>query len=111
VECGAQDPVCQLTTWLSENDLAASWLVDLIGKVGDNANGIAGAFSLFVRAYGQSIVGVIGLAFGFWRWWRYREHILHKRLAEYLRESDTRLADGTHQLLAAIQTRAGSKGE
>ena len=43
------------------------------------------------------------MSFGFWRWWRYREHILHKRLAEYLRENDTRLATGTADLIELIQ--------
>ncbi|MEI9900910.1 MAG: hypothetical protein WDN31_13105 [Hyphomicrobium sp.] len=43
------------------------------------------------------------MTFGFWRWWRYREHILHKRLAEYLHESDTRLSTGTADLIELIQ--------
>ena len=103
MECGSQDVVCQLTTWLSENDLAAGWLVELLGKLGANTSGIIGALSQFAKDYGQSIIGLVGVSFGFWRWWRYREHILHKRLEEYLNESDSRLAGDTTQLLDAIQ--------
>lgn len=103
MECGSQDVVCQLTTWLSENDLVASWLVELVGRVGTNASGVVGALSEFAKDYGQSIIGLFGVTFGFWRWWRYREHILHKRLSEYLRENDIRLAEGTAQLVEAIR--------
>jgi hypothetical protein len=103
MECGSQDVVCQLTTWLSENELVASWLVESIGRIGANASGILGALSQFAKDYGQALVGLFGVSFGFWRWWRYREHILHKRLAEYLRESDARLVDGTAQLIDAIR--------
>lgn len=103
MECGSQDVVCQLTTWLTENELAASWLVEFLGRIGANTTGIIGALSQFAKDYGQSIVGLFGVSFGFWRWWRYREHILHKRLSEYLKESDARLADGTSQLIDAIR--------
>jgi hypothetical protein len=103
MECGSQDVVCQLTTWLSENELAASWLVELIGGVGANTTGIIGALSQFLKDYGQAIIGLFGVTFGFWRWWRYREHILHKRLAEYLKESDARLVDGATELIDAIR--------
>lgn len=103
MDCGSQDALCELTNWLSQNELVGPWLVEVIGRFGQHASGIAGAISQFVKDYGQSIVGLIGVTFGFWRWWRYREHILHKRLAEYLRENDARLADGTAQLIEAIQ--------
>ena len=103
MECGSKDALCELATWLSTNELVGPWLVGVIGRFGQHASGIAGALSQFVRDYGQSIVGLIGVSFGFWRWWRYREHILHKRLAEYLRESDTRLAAGTADLIEIIQ--------
>ena len=103
MDCGTQDALCELTNWLSENDLIGPWLVEVIGRFGARAEGVAGALTQFVRDYGQSIVGLIGVSFGFWRWWRYREHILHKRLAEYLRENDARLATGTADLIELIQ--------
>jgi hypothetical protein len=103
MECGPQDALCQLTSWLSQNDLLAPWLVEVIGRFGIHANGLAGHLAQLVRDYGQTIVGLVGVTFGFWRWWRYREHILHRRLAEYLRESDARLVGGTADLIEMIQ--------
>jgi hypothetical protein len=103
MECGPQDALCQLTSWLSQNDLLAPWLVEVIGRFGIHANGLAGYLAQLVRDYGQTIVGLVGVTFGIWRWWRYREHILHKRLAEYLSESDTRLTQGTAALVEMIQ--------
>jgi len=83
MECGSQDAFCQLTNWFTQNDLLAPWLVEVLGRFGVHANGIIGAVAQVARDYGQAIVGLIGVSFGIWRWWRYREHILHKRLAEY----------------------------
>lgn len=103
MECGSQDLLCEVTSWLAENDLLAPWLTELAGRFGANANGVAGIVGQFARDYGQAVVGLVGVSFGFWRWWRYREHILHKRLEEYLRESDGRLSDGTRELLELIQ--------
>ncbi len=103
MDCGSQDALCELANWVSNNDLIGPWLVEVISRFGDHATGIAGVLAQFVRDYGQSIVGLVGVSFGFWRWWRYREHILHKRLSEYLRENDTRLAAGTAELVEIIQ--------
>jgi hypothetical protein len=103
MECGSQEFLCELTNWLSENEMVGPWLVEVIGRFGVQAQGIAGSAAQFVREYGQSIVGLIGVSFGFWRWWRYREHILHRRLAEYLCENDARLANGTADLIELIQ--------
>lgn len=103
MECGSQDLVCEVAHWLSENELIAPWLVEVVGRLGIHANGMAGALAEFVRDYGQSIVGLVGVTFGFWRWWRYREHILHKRLAEYIAERDRRLDEGTRGIIDLIQ--------
>ena len=103
MECGSQDFFCQVANWLSENDLAFAGLVDFLGKLGERASGITGTLAHILREYGQTIVGVCGLVFGAWRWWAYREQILHERLARYLSDSDARLKDGHSQVLAAIQ--------
>jgi len=103
MECGSQDAFCELANWLSRNELLAPWLVEVLGRFGMHANGIIGTIAQIARDYGQAIVGLVGVSFGFWRWWRYREHILHKRLAEYLRESDARLETGTAELIDLIQ--------
>lgn len=103
MECGSQDALCELTNWLSQNDLLAPWLVEVISRFGVQANGVAGQLAQLVRDYGQTIVGLVGVTFGFWRWWRYREHILHRRLAEYIAEKDRRLEQGTLRIIELIQ--------
>lgn len=103
MECGSQDVVCQLTTWLTENELAASWLVELIGRIGESATGATSVLARIAREYGQAIVGLLGLGFGFYRWWLYREQILHKRLEQYIDENDYRLQHASDDLLTAIQ--------
>ena len=78
MECGSQDAFCQLANWFTQNDLLAPWLVEVLGRFGVHANGIIGAVAQVARDYGQAIVGLIGVSFGIWRWWRYREQILHQ---------------------------------
>lgn len=53
--------------------------------------------------HGERLIALAGLAFGIWKWWVYRERILHRRLAEYVSESDRRLIDGEKYILDAIQ--------
>ncbi len=103
MECGTQDVFCHVMTWLTENELAASGLAELLGRLGQSASGVVGAVAQILKDYGQAIVGLLGFTFGFWRWWRYREHILHKRLAEYIGEKDARLKDARAQVLETIQ--------
>jgi len=103
MECGSQDALCQLANWFSQNDLLAPWLVEVLGRFGGRASGILGVVAGIARDYGQAIVGFIGVSFGFWRWWRYRERILHKRLADYLQESDARLAAVTSEVIELVQ--------
>ena len=66
MECGSQDLLCELTNWLSENEMVGPWLVEVIGRFGAHAQGIAGSIAQFVRDYGQSIVGLIGGWGGTW---------------------------------------------
>lgn len=103
MECGSQDAFCQLANWFTQNDLLAPWLIEVIGRSGGHASGILGLVAQFVRDNLHTIIGLFGASFGLWRWWRYREHILHKRLEEYLRESDARLAAGTSELIEFVQ--------
>jgi hypothetical protein len=103
MDCGTNDLVCQGMTWLSENEFVAATMTELVSHLGAGVAGAIGKIASFIEHNAQAIVGVGGLAFGVWRWWRYREQILHRRLAEYLRESDGRLKDGEHYVLKALQ--------
>ncbi|MBN9245907.1 MAG: hypothetical protein J0I81_00365, partial [Hyphomicrobium sp.] len=103
MDCGGDDLICQGMTWLEHNEFVASTMAELVSHLGTQASGIIGVIATFVEHNAQAIFGAAGLAFGIWRWWRYREQILHRRLAEYLRESDARLKDGQQYVLNALQ--------
>jgi len=87
MDCGADDLTCQiLTIILDENGPAVSAMA-----------------RSFLSEHAEKLIALAGFAFGIYRWWRYREHILHKRLEEYLQESDQRLEDGQQYVLEALQ--------
>jgi hypothetical protein len=103
MDCGGDDLFCQAMTWIEHNEFIASAMTELVSGLGTKASGIIGAVAVFIEHNAQGIFGAAGLAFGIWRWWRYREQILHKRLAEYLRDSDARLRDGQRYVLDALE--------
>jgi len=55
-----------------------------------------------LRANANVIFGLAGFSFGVWRWWYYRESVLHKRLQEYLADQDRRLHQARTYVLEAI---------
>lgn len=103
MECGAQDYVCQVATWISENENLATYVTEVAGHIGAGSSGFFKLIAQILENHGQAIVGLLGLSFGFLKWWRYREQILHKRLDEYLKESDFRLKEGERYVLDALQ--------
>jgi len=50
----------------------------------------------------QAIVGLAGFSFGLWKWWYFRERVLHKRLKEYLQHQDERLLHARSYVLEAL---------
>jgi tetratricopeptide (TPR) repeat protein len=102
MECGSET-LCQALTWLTENELAARKLNDLLIKLGQGSTGGIGAVAQFLKDYGQLIVGLLGFSFGAWRWWLYHERVLHKRLDDYISARDARLKDVRSKALETIQ--------
>lgn len=102
MECGGDDLLCQVATWVSENEFVAGFVAERFAVFGTAAGGIIKDVAYFVKDNIQSLVGAFGVAFGAWRWWKYRELILHKRLTEYISESDKRLIDLEEDLLRSI---------
>lgn len=97
--CGADDTLCQvLGLVLHDNEYATAVLTKWLGEAG-----WFGAISDFLRDHGEKLIGLAGVSFGFYRWWKYREAMLHKRLDEYLRDNDRRLVDGQTYVLSALQ--------
>ena len=103
MECGAENLACQFIEILRENDFATGVLARYLGQLGDQASGIIGWISWLLREHGEKIVALLGFSFGFYRWWLYREHILHKRLQKYLKSSDERLVRAHDDVLNCLQ--------
>lgn len=101
VACKSWDLICVVSSWLTDDwDQAKS----TIASVPDMPALLQSYASQLWRAIVDNLDKVIagaGTAFGIWRWWRYREAILHKRLVEYIAESDARLEPTSR---AAIET-------
>ena len=100
--CGAEEYVCQFMAVLRDNEYVAGTLTKLIGQFGEHTAGIAAVIFALLKEHGEKLIALAGFVFGVWRWWKYREHILHKRLEEYLKESDKRLRNGQDDVLAAL---------
>lgn len=50
----------------------------------------------------QNVVAILSLGLAVFKWWKYREAKLHKRLLEYVRESDSRLGPTSRQAVDVI---------
>ncbi len=103
MECGSQEVLCHVLTWVSENELAARKLNDLVIRLSEGTNGGIAIVGAFLASHGQLLIGLFGASFGFWRYWRYRERILHKRLEEFIGTRDSRLREIRSEVLGAIQ--------
>jgi len=101
--CGEADLACFAFEWLRENEFAAGVLTKFVAEYGEQAGGVVQAIAGFVREHGEKIIAAAGFSFGVWRWWVYLEHILHKRLEEYLSESDGRLKTAAQDVLTALE--------
>lgn len=70
---------------------------------GDHGLVVSAAAKSIWAEHGERLIAAAGLAFGIWKWWVYRERILHERLEEYITESDRRLVHSEKYILDAIQ--------
>lgn len=103
VTCGADDVICIVWSWISENELLTGTILEEVSERWTGSSGFLGFVGDLLRDYGQLLVGFMGVSFGVWKWLTYRETILHKRLAEYLDEQDGRLLHARNDLLQAIE--------
>lgn len=89
MECGSQELFCQVIRSITENTAGqraayldlGRWLLANIGGV----------------------FGFVGLVFGLWKWWHYRDKILHQRFESYLRASERHLQDASLDVIERIQ--------
>jgi hypothetical protein len=59
-------------------------------------------FINLAREHFQNLLGLAGLSFGVWRWWRYREAALFRRLDEYLDREQSRLRHARAELFESV---------
>jgi len=93
--CRPNDLVCVALEWIEKH---GDGLPEIIQKVMEPVVGETG----FVRTNLKEIIAAASFAFGVWRWWVYREGILHRRLVEYINESDARLPGTSAAAVEAI---------
>lgn len=103
MECGAEEYFCLAASWIAENEHLTAYIAERLGHLSAGSQGFFKLLGEIIGQHGQAIVALFGASFGFYKWWRFREHILHKRLEEYLKDSDTRLTEGERYILAALQ--------
>ena len=102
MECGAEDFACQLATWLKDNDYVVAVLTKWLGDAGAQTAGFIGIVSVFLKLHGEKLIALAGASFGAYKWWVYREHILHKRLEEYLSQDKRTLGYSLSNVLASL---------
>lgn len=96
MECGVSEYTCQFIEWVLKN---SKYLSDLPKAVGTWDGGWLLAL---IKEHGERLVAIASLTFGIYKWWVYRERILHKRLEEYITESDKRLQPASSQVVEAL---------
>ena len=102
MDCG-DGLACHALTWLVENEYVAATFAKAVADFGISADGAIGQVFFFLKEHIDKIIALGISSFGVYKWWRYREQILHRRLAEYLSESDRRLGEGQAYVLEALQ--------
>jgi hypothetical protein len=91
MDCGSSDLLCYVfglfAQYVIELSAALKWWPWLEERVVGNL---------------QAIIGLAGFSFGLWKWWYFRERVLHKRLKEYLQHQDERLLHARSYVLEAL---------
>ncbi len=91
MNCGNQDFLCHLLSLLASHGFELSSLGKLVPWIGE----------LFTQ-HVQAIIGLLGFSFGVWKWWRFHDRVLHKRLREYLGQQDRRLTEARSYTVEAL---------
>jgi hypothetical protein len=99
MDCGSNEPVCLFFDWLSRHPHTIRQALESLDGLWNEAGG---QLIKFLKEHGEKLIAIASFSFGVYRWWIYRERILHKRLEEYIRESDARLAPASAQTVEAI---------
>jgi hypothetical protein len=99
MDCGPNEPLCLLVDWLASHSHAVKQSFEFLDGLWNEAGG---QVIKILKKHGEKLIAIASFSFGVWRWWIYRERILHKRLEEYINESDARLKPASVQAVDAI---------
>jgi len=102
MQCGAEDFACLLAAWLKENDYLVTVMTKWLGDAGSQSAGALGVLSVILKLHGEKFIALAGLSFGLYKWWVYREKILHERLKEYLSQDKRTLGFGLAKTLGSL---------
>jgi hypothetical protein len=91
MSCGANDFLCYIIGLLAQHGIEITAVLKMWPWIEER-----------VLANLQAIVGLAGFSFGLWKWWYFRERVLHKRLKEYLQYQDERLLHARSYVLEAL---------
>lgn len=99
MDCGSKDLFCITMSLLAEHG----------GEAVHALKWLPWVQSVFIEHI-QAIIGLVGVSFGIWKWWYYREKVLHKRLQEYLAFEERRLDHARNDIITALY-KPGEKRE
>ena len=103
MDCGAAgDLLCRVSGWLYELGIDVTQWTPTFRQLGNGLSEFFWRIVELAQAHGEKLFGLAGFSFGVWRWWYYRESVLHKRLQEYLAEQDRRLRQARSDVIEAI---------
>ena len=91
MDCGASDFFCYVLGLFAQHGVEVSAALKWWPWIEER-----------ILANVQAIVGLGGFSFGVWKWWYFRERVLHKRLREYLQHQDQKLLDARSYVLEAL---------
>ena len=89
--CGVDDTICEGLSWLVGNQwIGAKVAAQLL------------AFVMLIKSNIGNLATVASTSFAIYKWWNYREAVLHRRLDEYIAESDRRLIASRDRVIEII---------
>ncbi|MEO1544218.1 MAG: hypothetical protein AAFR75_09405, partial [Pseudomonadota bacterium] len=94
---------CEADVWCTLLDLLFGQAF-VVNGFSETVKDEFGAARGFVGQHFEKLVALAGFSFGIWKWWVYRETILHKRLEEYLAREERRLDQAHKAVISAITT-------
>lgn len=109
MDCGtAGDLFCRISNWVGGFGIDLMQWRPVLDQLGTSLSAFFWWIVDLAQKHGEKLFGLAGFSFGVWRWWYYRESVLHKRLQEYLTEQDQRLRHARSDVIEAIM-RPGPK--